>query len=130
MASMDLLDVEDKARLELTLRTREMIINQMVKDNKLPESEEDRNFLMKALDGMDRTVLTKTKIKVDDSAAKGQMQTAKIISDVLLRINANNTNARRTEPVILDAPTPILVEGEEHIGVQTFRYSEIMGDRA
>lgn len=126
MAEQDLMELEDKARINLTLSVRERIIRGLTADNKLPENEEDRNFLMKALDGMDRTVLTKTKIKADDAIAKGQQASAKVVADVLLRMSSNKQTVRN-EPLVLEGvPDFVPVEGETHIGVKTFKYDDIM----
>jgi len=128
MSANDIMDLEDQRRLELTLKTRERIITNLTDGGRLPSNTEDREFLMKALDGMDRTVLTKAKIKVDDSASKNQASTVKMISEALSRINTRKNTApvRQTDPELTGTEAPQLVEGENHIGVQTFKYNEIM----
>lgn len=130
MSTNDIMDLEDQRRLELTLKTRERIITSLTDGGRLPSNTEDREFLMKALDGMDRTVLTKAKIKVDDSASKNQASTVKMISEALTRINTRKVTAptREGEPELTGVEAPQLVEGENHIGTQTFKYDEIMGN--
>lgn len=126
MASNDIMDAEDKARIELTQNVRGQIIREMLKDGKLPKDKEDRDFLMKSLDGMDRTVLAKTKIKSDDAAAKNQAQTAKLIADVLTNFDARKTSVRRIgAPTLGDVPIT-LSPGETFIGVETVKYTDIM----
>jgi len=126
MATDDILDLEDKQRLELTLRTRDTIIRQLTSDG-IPKDKDDREFLMKALDGLDRTVLSKTKLKIEDKAAQGQQQTTKMIADILYRIDVNNINkkVRETSPE-LDSSIQAdnIVKDEMHIGVQDFKYNE------
>lgn len=125
MANNDIMDVKDQARLELTLTTRENIINSMLKKG-LPESPEDRDFLMKSLDGLDRTVLSKTKLKLEDKAAQGQQETTKLIGDILKRFSATKINSVREENVILDNSFTVTdpVAGEDHIGVSNMTYDE------
>ncbi len=131
MAATDIMSLEDQARLELTLRTREKIILELTKEGKMPQEITDRDFLMKALDGMDRTVLSKAKIKSDDNAAQTQAQTSKVIAELLLRVGNVPSNTRRKEMIdIGDVEVTDLVEGETHIGVLPVKYREIVGPDA
>lgn len=127
--SGQLMDVVDQGRLELTLSVREKIIKGLTSDGKIPEGEEDRSFLMKALDGMDRTVLSKAKIKSDDKNATNQAAATNMVAQLLLTAASRRTG-KRTEPVLLgsDIPEPELVDGETFIGVQTFKSTEILGE--
>lgn len=127
MSATDIMDVTDQARIELTLRTRENIIRSLTPGGALPAGREDRAFLMQALDGMDRTVLTKAKIKSDDTAAKSQADSARTISELLLRVDSK----RHVPGHVIDVeahqlPDIQLVEGETSIGVQTFKYKDLM----
>lgn len=127
MSNNDIMDLEDKARLELTLRVRENAIRELTKTGKLPEDKMDRAFLVQMLDGMDRTVLTRTKIKTDDQAAKSQADSAKLIADALLRVETRRATGRVIPVETIELPAIEVVEGETSIGVQTFKYDEIMG---
>jgi len=129
MSAIDeLLDLEDRARLELTLKTREIIINDMMFEGKVPEDKNGREFLIKALDGLDRTILTKAKIKSDDTATQSQRDTTKLIADVLSRLNIGGNTTVRTLPSSLpnDIKISNIVEGEVDIGVKNFTYDEFM----
>lgn len=127
--SSQLMNLADQGRLELTLTVRETIIRGLTKDGKIPEAEEDRSLLIKALDGMDRTVLSKAKIKSDDKNANKQAHAANMVAQMLLTAAARRTGVR-TEPVQLgsDIPEPDLVDGETYIGIQTFKSAEILGE--
>ena len=130
MSATDIMDLEDQARLELTLRTRQNIITDLMKSGKAPEDRSDRAFLVQMLDGLDRTVLTKAKIKSDDQAAKNQADSAKLIADALLRVPTRHNTVPRTESLeVIDLPAIEVVDGETSIGVQTFKYDEIMNDQ-
>lgn len=118
MSASEIMDMKDKARLELTLNTRERIINSLVGNGKLPESMEDRDFLLKTLDGMDRTVLSKAKIKVEDKAAQGQQASARMIGDILSRLSVNNNlDGKRNSPELGEEfKISNIVPGETEIG--------------
>jgi hypothetical protein len=126
MSANELMDLADKARLELSLQTRENIIRQLTANGCIPKELEDRDLLMKALDGMDRTVLTKAKIKSDDTAAQSQAAHAKLIAQALLHTGSRH-QGKRTTPVELEDVTVVdMVEGETHIGVQTIKHTDIL----
>lgn len=126
MSANELMDLADKQRLELTLRTREGIIRHLTQKGCLPDAPEDRDILLKTMDSMDRTVLTKAKIKSDDSANQSQAASAKLVAQVLMQ-TALAQRGTRVDPVTLDNDIQVvdMVEGETHIGVQTFKYDEI-----
>lgn len=123
MAEPDILDLEDKARLEFTLNTRKALIDKLIgKTCEVPENSADKALLVSALDGIDRTVLAKTKIKSDERSAKGQQQTAQMISELLLRVH-HTTSGPRVEPLAEnDYKLDDLVAGETDIGEQALNY--------
>jgi hypothetical protein len=122
----ELLELEDKARLELSLSTREKIIRTLMEDG-LPRDRSDKEFLISALDGLDRTVLAKAKLKNDDANQQKQRETAQLIANVLTRVNQSGTSAR-TELPVLDATIQLdnVVPGELDIGYQELTYEDIM----
>jgi len=126
MANELFTDVE-KAQLERTQNIRGQIITEMMKDGKIPESEENRAFLMKALDGMDKVNLTKAKIKSDDANAKNNATATAMVAEMLRRVTARPADLQRTSMPSLPTDVPFIpVEGEAHIGVQTLQLDDIM----
>ena len=125
--SDELMDLADKARIELTLNTREQIINGLMKGG-LPTNKGDQEFLIQALNGLDSTVIAKAKLKVEDQSSKNQHQTTKLIADILSRYTVKNTQLPRTDLPSLPNEVIIndLVDGEAHIGVQVFTYDEFV----
>jgi hypothetical protein len=127
----DVLELEDKARLNLTLGVRERIIKSLTDEGRLPTSMEDRAFLLQALDGMDRTVLAKTKIKNDDKNSRAQQENARTIANILSKIPLKNTqpNADRLtelpEHIVVSDPVP----GEKDLGTQVLNYETFMSQQ-
>ena len=112
MAIEELLDADDARRLELTQTIREKYINEM--DGRgIPEKTGELVFLVQLLDGMDKSVLNKSKIKIEDQANKTESSTAKLIADVLLKHKVSQSIERDATPELpSDLPTPIVVAGE------------------
>lgn len=108
--------LEDEARLNLTQQTREKIIRDLTKEGKIPEQTSDRVILMQALDGMDRTVLAKTKIKSDDRAQQQQNAATSLIAKLLTQTSAVRKKKTIQEITDVEIETPLLVEGELLIG--------------
>lgn len=127
MSATDIMDIKDQARIELTLNARESIIREMMPGGRPPVDKENRAFLMQALDGLDRTVLTKAKIKSDDTAAKTQADSARVIADFLLRVDSKRlVTGHVTDVEAHTLPDIDLVEGETSIGVTTFKYKDLI----
>lgn len=108
--------LEDEARLNLTQQTREKIIRDLTKEGKIPEQTSDRVILMQALDGMDRTVLAKTKIKSDDRAQQQQNAATSLIAKLLTQTSVVRKKKTIQEITDVEIETPLLVEGELLIG--------------
>ena len=126
----DLMDLDDKRRLELTLSTRENIIKKMMPNGGLPGNAEDRDFLMKAMDGLDRTILAKTRLKVDDQAAKSQADISALVGNVLARIDVNKMavpipGTRQSLAMDIKVET---VPGETDLGTHPFDTEVFMDD--
>lgn len=131
MSNDDLLSLEDKRLLNRTIAARELIINVHTQDGKLPTTEEDQNFLIRALDGLDRTILSKAKLKSDDNNAKTQQQTTNMIAQLLLNVSAKATDKPRTVTPVLDNSVKLenVVPGETDIGTINLSYGEIVNNK-
>ncbi len=128
MSDTSSFDISDKRRLELTLSVREQIITQLTEKG-LPDEKEDRQFLMTALDGMDRTVLSKARIKADENANQTQQQTTQLIAGLLSKVSANagvqiiSEQTRRELPELdRDITVTDSIEGETNVGVSEENY--------
>lgn len=128
MALNDIMDLEDQRRLNLTLTIRERIITGLTSSGEMPKGIEDRDFLMKALDGMDRTVLSKTKLKSDDKVANDQQANAKLIAEMLKKAVVKNSIPNKDRNLKLDDTIQVSdpIPGETAIGVFPGDYDEFM----
>lgn len=125
MSDTSSITIEDQGRLEFTLNTRRRIADTMLK-NGIPEDKEDRQLLMSALDGMDRTVLGRARIKSEDSANQSNQQTANMVAMLLTRITPRNIsfNGERQTVPTLDESIQLdsVVEGETEIKPKQITY--------
>lgn len=119
---------EDAARLERTQSVRMMIVDSLTEGGKLPEDRSDRSFLLEALNGLDRTTLSRAKLKVESDANQHAAVTAQIVGELLTRMHHKPT---RVIDSISDRETPSLpsdivvenpIEGETMVGVETLSY--------
>lgn len=127
-----LFNQEDVARLDRSQSIRMMIIEEMTSGGKLPEDKSDRAFLLEALNGMDRTTLSRAKLKVESESAHNAAATVQIVGEILSRVSNNKGHviegqARREVPELpIDIVVENPVDGETLIGVETMTYDSFM----
>lgn len=123
----ELMSVEDQSALELNQRIRKKIIKDLTKEGTtLPEDKESRDFLIKALDGSDRQVLTKAKIKSDDTNGQNQANIQAMTLNLLKQVNSRQQGGPRIESIDVPMIEVTPVDGETHIGIETFTFEDIM----
>jgi hypothetical protein len=122
----DPLDLADKARIEQGLVVRDNIITELLKGGAVPKDREDRELLMRALEGRDNTILKKAKIKSDDAAAKSQAAQADMIGNFLNKMNGPLGIQPRSRPAVLENDVIDVVPGETDIGTLPVTYKSIM----
>ena len=83
MATSKVFDTEDERRISRTLAIREQIVDSLYTGGLIPDDTSSRVVLMEALNGIDRTVLAKTRIKADDAANQNQAATQQMIAQIL-----------------------------------------------
>lgn len=120
-----ILTLEDQARLNLTNQVRENIITHLTKDG-LPEDNDDRKFLLAAMDGLDHSVLTKARVKAMDKSNNNQAKATSMIAELLYRFSTNNQSESIDRSIDLDAEYRVEnpVPGETDQGVQHLTYDE------
>jgi hypothetical protein len=123
MASEDLLDIDDKRRLELGLSLRETMIRNLTKEGALPSNPKDRYFLLKVMETMDTTILSKAKLKSDDNGQRLQESIAKSLSEILTKTSIAVPNSQRETPFVShDYKVNDMVPGETDQGTSTLNY--------
>ncbi len=117
----DMFDLDDRRRLELGLNIRERIAVELTKDGKLPMDTSSREFLLRAIEGMDGVILKKAKIKTEDKLQEAQAHAANNIAELLRRVSAKSANSEALEKPFLDNSITVddVVAGETHIGVNS-----------
>jgi hypothetical protein len=113
----------DLPELAYTQNIRKQIIEKLTINNTVPDDKDMQSFLIKALDGMDRSAVAKAKVKIESSSAAAQQDTADLMAMILLKTHAG-IHAPRGEPrasVELDNSYILLdtVPGEMEQGTQT-----------
>lgn len=129
MSETSILDISDEQRLEKSLQAREAIVAELMEHQSVPRFKDDKILLIQALDGLDRTILARAKLKADVNSQKDQKEITKMIAEVLMKTRTNNATVR-TEPISLDDSIRVtdLVDGETEIGVIELSYDEFMGE--
>jgi hypothetical protein len=124
-----ILTLEDQARLNLTHQVREDIITALTKGG-LPNDNDDRKFLLAAMDGLDHSILTKARIKAQDKTNNNQAKATSMIAELLYRLNSNTQviAVDRTIDLENDYRVDNLVPGETDQGVQHLTYDEFFKD--
>ena len=109
-----ILPVEDEV-LAFTHSKRSFIVNEMLKKG-IPEDPAYTKIILNALDGMDKSALTRKRIRVDERQNNNQEQAAALIAKLLVASSGPKQLEEFTRTIIpilsSDIPDPIAVEGE------------------
>jgi hypothetical protein len=115
--NLDRPKLPDADMLDHTLMMRMAIMDAV--SSKESVGEEDLRILMMAADGVDRTVLAKKKLAIDEEANKSNGELNSVIAEFLLNSKPEITpSQRRSEPPTLpEEHSKIdIVPGEDSIG--------------
>ena len=96
---------EDVRILEKTARVREMTIDALTKD-KMPSRPSDVMALVSVIESLDKTILTKAKLKIDDTSNKTNEETQSMMRDLLLNLHKTSIKSA-TAPANLVLPEDI-----------------------
>lgn len=126
----DLTALNDARMLDLTMRTRENIISKLTANGGIPEDRADKALLISALDGVDRTVLSRARIKADSKIADSNSQTTSLIANILSNINSKNLKSlddnREIPLLLIEVDKTLFVDGEMDTGTQSNDYESFM----
>lgn len=121
------IEQEDQNRINKTLSIREKIIDKLTSSaDGFPSDKDDRAFLLANLDGLERVVMNKAKIKADDKTNQNNQKTASMIAHLLTKVTVfkkQDSQCRQEEPELPAELSLIQVNpGEMDQGVQTLDY--------
>jgi len=129
-SNQSLFDPKEAEILNEVQDVRYRIVKTLTENDELPESDEDRQFLLKAMDGLERTILTKAKIKSDDRQNQAREDVIEMVASVLKKINFQNEGkaVEGNRALQLDSSMQItdIVPGEMDIGIKSQSYEEFM----
>jgi len=122
----DVFSMEDQRRLELGLSIRERIMVELTKDGKLPNDESSREFLLRAIEGVDTTILKRSKIRSEDKLQEAQNQISSNIAELLRRVTVSKNSQGTIENTTIDNNIKVdnPVPGETEIGISSQRIKE------
>lgn len=113
--------------LEYVRQKRKEVINNLTK-NGVPEDPKVLQTLLVALSDMDRTTLSKKKIKVDKEVGDNQTQAMELIATMfndnrIKKYGMSEVPTNRELPLLgNEIPEPVIVDGEtaEHAGTENY----------
>jgi polyhydroxyalkanoate synthesis regulator phasin len=97
-------EMEDQRLLAKTISIREKIVDEMLKDG-TPTTKENREFFLRTMEGLEHTVLTKSKIKVDEQNSQNQSKTQEMVANLLLRLSTIPSDTRNDTPSLPSSVT-------------------------
>lgn len=119
--------VINQAILVRTINMREKLLNKIIDNDKI--NNEDREFAVKLLDGLDRSTLSFMKIKSDEKMSDNQQTAAKnIVADILSNLTIKKQSSSDIRELTLSDEHIIhdVVKGEAFIGIEEISYNEII----
>lgn len=103
---MSLFTENDARLLDKTLVIREQLIDNLMK-KELPTAARDLEVFTGLLESVDRSILSKAKVKVDENANKTNEETRQILKGLLMELHTN-------PGAVIDAPAGSFKEVPEY----------------
>ncbi len=118
MSNDSVLSDDDSKLLELTASVRKNIINKLTENGKIPDDGDSIRLLLGSLDGLDRSVLGKAKIRNEEKANSNMEKNSNLIAELLLKTPRDlYTGKRQSTPCLgSDVDVGTIVEGELTVG--------------
>ncbi len=130
---MGVLDENEERILAKTLSIREAIIDSLTDNGLIPAvvGEENRKFLIDNLNGLEKVVLTKAKIKSDDIGNKNLAEIQLAMAEVIKKSKLRRERTMRETPIELPEHISIEpVDGEMVIGDDGLNYKDFVAKNA
>jgi hypothetical protein len=126
----DLYTEDDAAILQHTKAVRLKIVDHFIGDDRaMPRTQGEWAALHQALDGLDRTVFTKAKLKSDEQSQQQRQQVLDIVTAVLQRTDGQSMVLPVRTEVLPDLSSDfevVPVPGEMDIGLHDLTYEQFM----
>ena len=115
----------DNARIEKNLNLRDKLIDELIEMGATNRSKTDNELLVKLMDGTDRTILGKARLKQDETNSKSAKEIAQLLSGVLINLDSTRRDNSGLPP-LLDSSVTItdIVTGEMDVGAPPLRYED------
>lgn len=120
---------EDQEELDSVRKTRIALMNELSKPGKLiPDSTGDKIMLMQLLDGREKAVIQKTRLKISAKTEENATNLTSMVAAVLLQTKVTRPEIQRPRELKLDNalkhsnPVPGMME----IGTVQVRYEDVV----
>lgn len=113
--------------MTLTNQKRMEIVNAFTRNGKMTEDPKEASVIIKALADMDKSVVTKKRIGIEEASVKSTEEEAHASAELLKAIKHNMFQAvgaptREIPELGSHVPEPELVPGETEIGISNMTY--------
>lgn len=127
---VDIEELQDKQILQQNIDIRQLINQELFKDGKLPDGDEERKLLIANLTGLEKIALTRSRLRGDKANAKTAADAQSIVAQALAANRTRRSTANEGPRVTLptSVPRPILVPGETDVESPYLDPAEILKD--
>ena len=127
MSLEDILSSEDLATLDKMQSIRTRIIDSLIIEDKLPEDKNDRDFLLETMKDTDKSIFTKSRLKVANKSADNDRSANMLIAELLAKHTVSNRSSRDSIPELdKDIKLENTVPGEMEIGIDAMSYDQFI----
>ena len=126
---MSLFTENDLRLLEKTLSIREALVDNLIK-KELPTSPKEIDSFTNLLESIDRSILGKAKVKVEDANSKANEETKEILRSLLLNLHSNTephgytsneASVPEFKPLNLEVNSGELIIGQDQIDMENIQ---------
>lgn len=124
---MSEMSLEDQQAIEFAQKVRKEAIKELVSQGAVPKNPADKVLLLGLLDGTDRSVLARARLKADENSSKNQAAIQAMMAEAL---NNMPQVQRRAVGTVLQLPNTYeitdIVPGETDIQTEALTYDTFM----
>ncbi len=123
---------DESEELSLTQNVRKRLINKLTENDSVPAYGPDKVLLLGLLDGADRSVLSRAKLRSDKKRDEANVGAARSIMAELIKSINPRTHSKKDVLVNRELPAELssreFVPGELHIGTEPITQKQVMGE--